>query len=152
MSSNIKSVTPSQFVDMKVAAQALSHILTQNDIQFAFIGGFAVHLLGGGRSTLDIDVYVDIDIRTIRDCFKDIVCTADVRFVVDGLKVFFIPGEGKERTPIEALALGSLGLPRKIFAFYTDDGMSFSYHLSIVSNISQGLSQSSSPMSSSSPK
>ncbi|KAI7759103.1 hypothetical protein LZL87_013380 [Fusarium oxysporum] len=107
---------------MKVAAQALSRILSQDDIQFAFIGGFAVYLLGGGRSTLDIDVYVDMDIKTIRDRFKDIVCKADPRFVVDGLKVFFAPSEGKEHIPIETLALGSLGLPRTISVFYPDDG------------------------------
>ncbi|RFN43188.1 hypothetical protein FIE12Z_12590 [Fusarium flagelliforme] len=106
----MESVTPSQFTDMKVAAQALSHILTQNDIHFAFIGGFAVYLLGGGRSTLDIDVYVDMDIKAIRDRFKDIVC-------------IFVPGEGKERIPIETLAFGSLGLPRTISVFYPDNGI-----------------------------
>ena len=119
----MEPVTPSQFNDMKVAAEALSKILTENDIKFALIGGFAVYLLGGGRSTLDIDVYVDMDINNIRERFKDIVCTADSRFDVDGLKVFFAPGEGKERIPIETLALGSLGLPRTISVFYPDNGM-----------------------------
>ncbi|KAJ4024639.1 hypothetical protein NW752_003204 [Fusarium irregulare] len=118
----MEPVTPSQFNDMKVAAEALSKILTENDIKFALIGGFAVYLLGGGRSTLDIDVYVDMDINNIRERFKDIVCTADSRFDVDGLKVFFAPGEGKERIPIETLALGSLGLPRTISVFYPDNG------------------------------
>ncbi|CAG7557845.1 unnamed protein product [Fusarium equiseti] len=116
------TITQSQFTEMKVAAQALSKILTENDIKFAFIGGFAVYLLGGRRSTLDIDVFIDMDINTIRDRFKHMVCTADPRFVVDGLKVFFVPGEGKERIPIETLALGSLGLPRKISVFCPDGG------------------------------
>ncbi|CZR45283.1 uncharacterized protein FPRO_15542 [Fusarium proliferatum ET1] len=46
---------------MKGAAQAFSRILTDNNVEHAFIGGFALNLLGSNRETLDIDVEVAMD-------------------------------------------------------------------------------------------
>ncbi len=42
------------------AAKALSSILAEHGIGHAFIGGFAVNLLGNNRETADIDLEIDI--------------------------------------------------------------------------------------------
>ncbi|KAF5242911.1 hypothetical protein FAUST_3078 [Fusarium austroamericanum] len=46
---------------MKEAAKAFSRILTENNIEHAFIGGFALQMLGNVRETFDIDVEVGVN-------------------------------------------------------------------------------------------
>jgi len=41
-------------------AMAMSNILSKHEIAHAFIGGFAINLLGHTRETTDVDVEVDI--------------------------------------------------------------------------------------------
>ncbi|PTD02014.1 hypothetical protein FCULG_00010647 [Fusarium culmorum] len=51
---------------MKEAAEAFSRILTEHNIEHAFIGRFALQMLGNVRETFDIDVEVDVDIEDFR--------------------------------------------------------------------------------------
>ncbi|KAG5754855.1 hypothetical protein H9Q69_004545 [Fusarium xylarioides] len=97
---------------MKEAARAFSRILTEQNIEHAFIGGFALNVLGSNRETLDIDVEVAMDDR---GRLVQILHDADQRFVVSNLKLFFVPTNGQWdlRVPIETLARGMLGLPRR---------------------------------------
>ena len=46
---------------MQQAAEAFSRILTEHNLNHAFIGGFALRQLGSERETHDIDVEVDMD-------------------------------------------------------------------------------------------
>ncbi|KAM0362074.1 hypothetical protein ACHAP4_000804 [Fusarium culmorum] len=97
---------------MKEAAEAFSRILTEHNIEHAFIGRFALQMLGNVRETFDIDVEVDVDIEDFRGRIVQILSAADPRFVFSNLKIFFRP-EGSAPIPIETLARGMLGLPRR---------------------------------------
>ena len=115
---------------MKAAAQAFSSILTEHNIEHAFIGGFALNLLGSNRETLDIDVEVAMDDaqpNEIRPRLVEILRDSErQRFVVSNLKLFFIPdgGHWDLRVPIEPLARGMLGLPRRLSTLRPGDGKS----------------------------
>ncbi|GJC88632.1 hypothetical protein ColLi_11470 [Colletotrichum liriopes] len=105
---------------MKQAAALLSKILQENQIEHAFIGGFAVRMLGHERETLDIDVEIGV---TDRNLVTRVLCGADSRFVVSHLKLFFVPdGNWEMRVPVETLARGALNLPRQLTVMRPGDG------------------------------
>ncbi|QPC72254.1 hypothetical protein HYE68_003006 [Fusarium pseudograminearum] len=110
--------------NMKEAAKAFSRILTENNIEHAFIGGFALQMLGNVRETFDIDVEVGVDNNEeLRGRIRQILSAADPRFVVSNLKLFFVPGgQGSDPVPIETLARGMLGLPRRFSIIRPGDG------------------------------
>lgn len=115
-------------VDMREAAQAFSHILTDHNIDHAFIGGFALNLLGSNRETLDIDVEVAMDNANpneLRLYLVQLLREADQRFMISDLKLFFFPNEQWDlRVPIETLARGTLGLPHRFSILRPGDGKS----------------------------
>ncbi|KAG9495043.1 hypothetical protein J7337_013274 [Fusarium musae] len=104
-------------VNMREAAQAFSRILTDHNIDHAFIGGFALNLLGSNRATLDVDVEIAMDNANpneLRLYLVQLLREADQRFMISDVKLFFFPNEQWDlRVPIETLARGTLGLPRR---------------------------------------
>jgi hypothetical protein len=109
---------------MKEAAQTLSLLLTRHNIEHAFIGGFALNMLGSDRETNDIDVEVAVhNIHELRGCVLQILRNADSRFVVENYKLYF----GASRIPIETLARGTLNLPRKLSIIRPSDGKEYLY-------------------------
>ncbi|EKJ73028.1 hypothetical protein FPSE_06816 [Fusarium pseudograminearum CS3096] len=108
--------------NMKEAAKAFSRILTEHNIEHAFIGGFALQMLGNVRETFDIDVEVDMDIEDFRGRIVKILSATDPRFVFSNLKIFFRPGGQGSPIPIETLARGMLGLPRQFSILCPGDG------------------------------
>ncbi|KAF5700367.1 hypothetical protein FGLOB1_10831 [Fusarium globosum] len=121
---------------MKGAAQAFSRILTENNVEHAFIGGFALNLLGSNRETLDIDVEVamdDANPEEFRGHLTQLLRNADQRFVVSNLKLYFVPnGQWDLRVPIETLARGMLGLPRRLSTLRSGDGSIPILHPSVL--------------------
>ncbi|PNP84047.1 hypothetical protein FNYG_02735 [Fusarium nygamai] len=112
-------------VNMREAAQAFSRILTDNNIEHAFIGGFALNLLGSNRETLDIDVEVAMDDakpNELRPRLVQLLGDTDQRFMISDLKLFFVPNGQDLRVPIETLARGMLGLPRRFSILRPGDG------------------------------
>ncbi|CVL12926.1 uncharacterized protein FPRN_14753 [Fusarium proliferatum] len=111
---------------MKGAAQAFSRILTDSNVEHALIGGFALNLLGSNRETLDIDVEVamdDANPEEFRGHLTQLLRNADQRFVVSKLKLYFVPnGQWDLRVPIETLARGTLGPPRRLSTLRPGDG------------------------------
>jgi hypothetical protein len=108
---------------MKLAGSTLSRILTQNGIEHAFIGGFALNVLGSHRETQDIDVEIAVDdIHELRGRVTRILREADSRFVVKSPhnKLFFVMDDVE--VPIETLPRGSLNLPRRLVVFRPGDG------------------------------
>ncbi|GKT92625.1 hypothetical protein Ct61P_10475 [Colletotrichum tofieldiae] len=103
---------------MKQAAALLSKILQENQIEHAFIGGFAVRMLGHERETLDIDVEIGVtNAQEMRSLVTRVLCDADSRFVVSHLKLFFVPDGNQEmRVPVETLARGTLNLPGSLLS------------------------------------
>src|SRR5271156_3851161 len=98
------------------AAHTLCGILTQQGILHAFIGGFAVGLLGSTRPTEDIDAMIDVgDPREIISRIRPLLQEQDSRFSVEGLKLYFTSGAHQHvRVTVEILAVGTLGLPPHI--------------------------------------
>ncbi|KAF5558906.1 hypothetical protein FPHYL_7247 [Fusarium phyllophilum] len=111
---------------MKEAARAFSRILTEHNIEHAFIGGFAVKMLDSHRETHDIDVEISVAALgdpELRGGLVQLLHDADKRFVVSNLKLFFVPdGQWDMRVPIETLASGALGLPRRFLILRPGDG------------------------------
>lgn len=102
---------------VKEAACTLSIILNQNNVGHAYIGGFALNLLGSDRETSDIDVLIDVDCPSlIRTYVTPILCGADSRFAVENYKLYF----GPARIPVELLTSGMLNLPRRLSIIATD--------------------------------
>lgn len=66
------------------AATALSTILKKHGIGHAFIGGFALNLLGHQRETEDIDVEIDGTRDEMRGRIAQILTQDDSRFSVEG--------------------------------------------------------------------
>ncbi|KAF5635917.1 hypothetical protein F52700_5230 [Fusarium sp. NRRL 52700] len=109
---------------LKQAAQAFSGIVTQNNIEHDFIGGFALNVLGSDRETLYIDVEVAMDDVKPNELQPRLLqlLRADQRFIISNLKLFFVPHQWDLRVSIETLARGSLGLPRRFSVFRPGDG------------------------------
>lgn len=59
---------------LKLAAIAVHHVLVRHKFEHAFLGGFAIFLMGSNRATKDIDVEVEKPFyhgfEKIRDAFK----------------------------------------------------------------------------------
>ncbi|KAF5602205.1 uncharacterized protein FSUBG_7880 [Fusarium subglutinans] len=107
---------------MKEAAQAFSRILTNHSIEHAFIGGFALNVLGSDSETVDIDVEVAMDHvkpNEVRPRLLQLL-RADQRFIISNLKLFFVD-QWDLRVPIETLARGTLGLPRRFLVLRPGD-------------------------------
>ncbi|KAF5551292.1 hypothetical protein FMEXI_3410 [Fusarium mexicanum] len=118
---------------MKEAAQAFSRILTDQSIEHAFIGGFALNVLGSDRETLDIDVEVamdDVKPNELRPRLLQLL--QDQRFIVSNLKLFFVPDHWDLRVPVETLARGTLGLPRRFSILRPGDGSIPILHPSVL--------------------
>ncbi len=98
------------------AAQALSSILKEHNFEFAFIGGFAVNLLGEKRSTEDIDAIVIVRNPTdITTHIRPLIEGHDSRFSVEGLKLYFTSStDPPVRVTVEMLPAGTLGLPLRL--------------------------------------
>lgn len=102
---------------MNEAAYTLSMILNGNNVGHAYIGGFALNLLGSDRDTSDIDVLIDVDCPShIHSYVTPILCGADSRFAVENYKLYF----GPAHIPIELLSCGILNLPRRLSIIPTD--------------------------------
>ncbi|KAI6772957.1 hypothetical protein HG530_003915 [Fusarium avenaceum] len=102
---------------MNEAAYTLSMILNGNNVGHAYIGGFALNLLGSDRETTDIDVLIDVDCPShIHSYVTPILCGADSRFAVENYKLYF----GPAHIPIELLTCGTLNLPRRLSIIPTD--------------------------------
>ncbi|KAK0738096.1 hypothetical protein B0T18DRAFT_394448 [Schizothecium vesticola] len=85
----------------KTAAEAFTAVLTAAKVPHAFIGGFAVNMLGHHRYTGDVDIEVDAaDIISLRAS----LVAADPRFVLVQNKLGAVP--------VETLPIGEIGLPR----------------------------------------
>lgn len=97
----------------KLAASVLASILTSHGINHAFIGGFAVRILGHRRETEDIDVELDIlPGPEPRHELVQLLLDADPRFSVVNLKLFFTPSDTPDlHIPVETLPIGELNLP-----------------------------------------
>ncbi|OTA06540.1 hypothetical protein A9Z42_0072990 [Trichoderma parareesei] len=96
----------------RMAASALSAVLTNHHVEHAFIGGFAVQIIGSLRRTEDIDVQIGLTDGTSREQVVQHLLAADSRFSVRDTKLSFTPAEAPEYSvPIETLPVGSLGLP-----------------------------------------
>ena len=87
------------------AAQTLSDILSEHRIAHAFIGGFAVNVLGHNRVTTDVDVEIDVsDAAELRGRILQLLIKPDTRISQENLKLFFTPTDHPElRVPIETL-------------------------------------------------
>jgi hypothetical protein len=112
---------------MREAAQAFSRILTDNNVEHVFVGGFALNLLGSNRETLDIDVEVAMDNakpNELRPHLVQLLREVDQRFMISDLKLFFVPKNDQWdlRVPVETLARGMLGLPRRFSILRPGDG------------------------------
>jgi len=106
------------------AAHILSRILTQQEILHAFIGGFAIRLLGGIRPTDDIDAIIDVgDPLEIPNRIRPLLQEQDSRFSVEGLKLYFTSGTQHVQVTIEILAVGTLGLPPHIITLSSENRM-----------------------------
>ncbi len=106
------------------AAKALSKILAEHGIGHAFIGGFAVNLLGNDRETADIDVEIDAgDYVDMRARVTKILVENDTRFSYEHLKLVFTPADHPEwPVPVETLPIGMLGLPCHLDFIRPGDG------------------------------
>ncbi|KAL7928856.1 hypothetical protein V8C35DRAFT_325587 [Trichoderma chlorosporum] len=106
----------------RMAASATSSVLKAHHVQHAFIGGFAVQMLGGSRLTEDIDVEIDMGGNESRQQIVQHLLAADSRFSTQGAKLFFTPvGAPEHSVPIETLPIGSLGLPPTLNVIYHGD-------------------------------
>lgn len=107
------------------AAQALSDLLTEQEVAHAFIGGFAVNVLGHNRATTDVDVEIDVaEAAELRGRISPLLVERDARFSQDNLKLFFTPSNHPElRVPIETLPVGELGLPRRLAVIQLGDSL-----------------------------
>lgn len=106
-----------------MAASALSAVLTNHHVEHAFIGGFAVQIIGSLRRTEDIDVQIDLTDGTSREQVVQHLLAADSRFSVRDTKLSFTPAEAPEYSvPIETLPVGSLGLPPALDIIRLGDG------------------------------
>ncbi|EPE04395.1 hypothetical protein F503_01399 [Ophiostoma piceae UAMH 11346] len=112
------------------AAKALSLCLNSNGIGHAFIGGFALNVLGHERNTDDIDVLVHSTTAVIRKVMAESL-RKDSRFAYRGFKLFFTPSDGRHPVPIETLPTGELGLPTSLKVFYPIYGVPV-LHLDIL--------------------
>lgn len=115
------------------ATQALSQALYGLGTNHAFLGGFAVNLLGSQRSTDDIDVEVDTtDGIELISRLLDPALGGDSRFTIYNNKLVFIRlDHDGQRIPIELLRIGDLGLPKKLRIIYPDGGQSSFHSLSL---------------------
>ena len=111
----------------KLAASTMSNILSQEEIAHAFIGGFAVQLLGHNRQTDDIDVEVDAaNANDLRGRIRDTLITLDERFSVEGMKLYFTPVQNPEaRVLVETIPIGEFGLPLSLEVIRPGDGELF---------------------------
>ncbi|KAK1834440.1 hypothetical protein QBC39DRAFT_301300 [Podospora conica] len=100
----------------KTAAEAFSAVLATLNVRHAFIGGFAVNMLGHRRYTVDIDVLVEVEVADILSLRASVVA-ADPRFIMVQSKLVFLPGA----IPIETLPIGQLGLPMVLYAMKLED-------------------------------
>src|SRR5580700_6999170 len=112
------------------AARVLSRILTQQGINHAFIGGFAVNVLGSARPTEDVDVMINVtDPSEIVTKIRPLLQEADSRFSVQALKLYFTAnGDQKIRVTVETLSTGTLGLPCRIAGFCPENGRQLTTH------------------------
>ncbi|KAG9254057.1 uncharacterized protein F5Z01DRAFT_750512 [Emericellopsis atlantica] len=95
------------------AAAAVTPILEQHGIRHAYIGGYAVNVLGHDRQTDDIDILIDIENdKPALQNMAQLLLDADTRFSLVTYKLTFTCGT--HRIPIETLPTGELGLPREI--------------------------------------
>jgi hypothetical protein len=87
----------------KQAAQSLSRILTRDGVDHAFIGGFAVKVLGSTRPTADIDVEVNVtEPCEIIDRIRLLLVQEDRRFSIEHLKFYFTRDDDQRcRIPVE---------------------------------------------------
>jgi hypothetical protein len=95
------------------AAEALTSILTAEGVRHAYIGGFALRVLGSSRSTDDVDVEVDVADSTARLSLLQRIIGRDARFSSNPLaKLFFTPSDPPgPPVRVEVLPVGTLGLP-----------------------------------------
>ena len=116
------------------AATALSNILSSHKIAHAFIGGFAVNLLGYIRETVDVDVEVNVaDVAEVRGRISPLVMEQDKRFSLEHFRLFFTPSNQPElRVPVETLPIGELGLPRRLEVFRPGGSKYPSHHPHIL--------------------
>lgn len=107
----------------KTAAEAFTAVLTAAKVPHAFIGGFAVNMLGHHRYTGDVDVEVDAaDIISLRAS----LVAANPRFVLVQNKLVFLPagpseGGNEGAVPVETLPIGEIGLPRVLHVMELKD-------------------------------
>ncbi|KAL7786374.1 hypothetical protein V8C37DRAFT_392127 [Trichoderma ceciliae] len=109
----------------RMAASAMSTILTAHHVEHAFISGFAVQTLGSSRPTEDIDIEIDINDSesASREQIVQHLIAADSRFSVQGTKLSFTPVEAPQHSvPIETLPVGLLGLPPTLDIIRLGDG------------------------------
>ncbi|KAH0495712.1 hypothetical protein TgHK011_009245 [Trichoderma gracile] len=109
----------------RMAASAFSAHFTAQQVEHAFIGGFAVQTLGSTRRTEDIDVQIDINLQEpgSREQMVQRLIAADSRFSLQGTKLFFTPVEAPEHVvPVETLPIGSIGLPPTLDIIRFSDG------------------------------
>ncbi len=109
-----------------LAAHELSSLLNKLDIRHAVIGGVALRLLGGTRTTEDIDMLMEVPPEQITQVVKPAIVKMSNHFALLGFKMYFSPNlmEGvsgaeliranKQNVLVETLATATLGLPEEI--------------------------------------
>jgi len=106
--------------DFVAASQALGQILSSLSIPYAFIGGFAVNLLGSQRTTDDIDVEVaSTNLVELSESIRD-RDPANGKFSSRNNKLVFTPKDSDRAIVIEMLRMGDLGLPQSLSVIYLE--------------------------------
>ncbi|KAF4124183.1 hypothetical protein GMORB2_5899 [Geosmithia morbida] len=108
-----------------LAARILTKLLTDNGINHAFLGGFALRTLEHNRKTDNIDIEVDVLAgEQPRHNLIQLILVSDSRFSVDSLgRLFFTPSGAPElHVLVETLPVGSLNLPKNLATISPGEG------------------------------
>jgi len=95
------------------AAFALGAILGQIEVGYAVCGGTACAFLGGGRSTHDVDLVVEVDALKVPDIKRQVAEKDPTRFVAIGKSLYFVH-ENSVRIPIEMLPIENFTWPKPL--------------------------------------
>ncbi|KAF2395890.1 hypothetical protein EJ06DRAFT_534575 [Trichodelitschia bisporula] len=97
------------FKAMREAAAAVSSVMQSKGVEHAYIGGFAVNLLGGERHTEDIDMQVNLSAPELLQ-LRAFLLEHDTRFSYEKVNLYFSSSNG-HKIPVETLPMPALGLP-----------------------------------------
>src|SRR5258708_40237605 len=120
ITSSLLNMEPTEHEDvhlqLHLAAGTFSSILTENGINHAFIGGFALQTYGHSRSTKDIDVVIDVKDVEARVRVVQLVIDQDQRFSINKFRKLVFTPVDPPTPPVEVpvFPVRSLGLPHHL--------------------------------------